>query len=279
MADFHGLAAASLRNDHLQMDYLTETGPRLVRMLLPGSDQNLLGESPDVTLDTGEGQYKLHGGHRLWAAPEKPGWSYVADDWPLAVSASENSVLLEQNNKDGFGFSIRMTLAPRSPSLQLTHTVTNNHASSIQFAPWAITILPLGGQAVLPANGSMPKVELWPYSLRNDGRLQRRENAVLVSAEPGPAYKMGAFLPGGVCAYQLGETLLVKRFETGPGSYPDNGCNVEVYANEHYIELETLAPLAKVLPGQSVSFKETWDLYTGEEAKDAIHDLLATVVL
>jgi hypothetical protein len=41
------------------------------------------------------------------------------------------------------------------------------------------------------------------------------------------------------------------------------GCNVEVYCNEWCIELETLAPLCRLEPGQFATHVETWELYGG----------------
>ena len=42
--DFHGMATRSLENEYLQLDYLVEAGPRLVRLFLTGSPVNLLAD-------------------------------------------------------------------------------------------------------------------------------------------------------------------------------------------------------------------------------------------
>lgn len=50
-----------------------------------------------------------------------------------------------------------------------------------------------------------------------------------------------------------GENLLAE--------YYDWGCSTESYCNDKFIELETLAPITKIAPGETVSHVETWNLY------------------
>ena len=78
--DFHGLPTRSLANDHVRLDYLAEAGPRLVRLFLAGSTDNLLAEAPDVHWPTPFGEYYLRGGHRVALAPEALELSYVPDN-------------------------------------------------------------------------------------------------------------------------------------------------------------------------------------------------------
>ncbi len=44
-------------------------------------------------------------------------------------------------------------------------------------------------------------------------------------------------------------------------AYPDEGCNVEVYTCAAYLELETLGPLAKLLPGQELVHEQHWQVF------------------
>jgi hypothetical protein len=68
--------------------------------------------------------------------------------------------------------------------------------------------------------------------------------------------------------------LLVKRFVPQPNlAHPDSGCNVEVYSNDEHLELETLAPLCRLEPGQCVTHVETWELYSEENAAQAPDDV------
>jgi hypothetical protein len=64
--------------------------------------------------------------------------------------------------------------------------------------------------------------------------------------------------------YWMDDVFFVKRFDasTDPKRYPDGGCNVESYCNDQFIELETLGPLTKLEPGDSIFHMETWEVYT-----------------
>ena len=44
-------------------------------------------------------------------------------------------------------------------------------------------------------------------------------------------------------------------------TYPDFGCSFETFTNNDFLEIETLGPLTKVLPGQTVEQVEHWGLY------------------
>jgi hypothetical protein len=49
------------------------------------------------------------------------------------------------------------------------------------------------------------------------------------------------------------------------GTYPDSGSNAEVYCDNNVIELETLGPLGRLAPGQSVLHTETWEFFDSLE--------------
>jgi hypothetical protein len=72
----------------------------------------------------------------------------------------------------------------------------------------------------------------------------------------------GIFDADGWGAYFSAGTLFVKRVAPIAGAhYPDFGCNFEVFTNPDFIELESLAPRVKLLPGESTSHTEIWSLY------------------
>ena len=54
----------------------------------------------------------------------------------------------------------------------------------------------------------------------------------------------------------------MKRSSADPTrTYPDFGCSFETFTNNDFLELETLGPLTKVLPGNTVEQVEHWGLY------------------
>ena len=87
--DFYGLPTRILSNQHLRLEFLAEAGPRIVRLSLAGSGENLMAEVPDIHWTTPYGEYYLRGGHRLWHAPEAVPRSSVPDNDSLTVEGRD----------------------------------------------------------------------------------------------------------------------------------------------------------------------------------------------
>lgn len=274
-ADFHGLRTGSLCNEHLRLDFLTEAGPRLVRLFRAGSDENLLADVFDFTVPTPWGDYAFLGGHRLWYAPEEMPRTYFPDLDGLTFEEFPDGVRLFRPAppQTGIAKSLEVRLVPDRPSLTLLHELRNDGGSPVELAPWALTQLPLGGMAVLPLAagpldppGLLPNRNfvLWPYTSLADDRLRLTETAILIRAEGRmPPLKMGcACLPGWMAYWRAG-VLFVKRFAHRVGAaYPDFGSSAESYCGDRFIELESLGPLVCLEPGQTVCHEETWELYS-----------------
>jgi hypothetical protein len=279
---FHGHPTRRLSTDFLTLDYLIDAGPRLVRLSLKGSDVNLLGEAPTVGWETPSGYYHLLGGHRLWASPEEPGITYAPDDSGLTVREIPSGVELAWEPKTGEGGIakfIRIEPENDRAAIQFVHRITNRFAYPVTYAPWAITVLPLGGTAYLPCppigEDFQPDraLVLWPYTRWNDPRLGLHEAGLTVRAEAAmPPIKVGAFSASGWTAYERDGVLLFKCFEPLVGEYSDMGCNVEIYCSDKVLELETLAPAMHLKPGQSTEFSEIWEIHTGEAVREVLED-------
>lgn len=273
MGDFHGLATGSLENEHLRLEYLLGAGPRLVRLFLSGSGENLLAEAPEMHWETPHGRYYLRGGHRLWHAPEAADRTYVPDDQGLQVEALPGGVRLSRPPEapTGIAKSIEARLHADRPGLTLVHRLQNCGAWAVELAPWAITQLPLGGWALLPQaqgpadrDGLQPnrRLALWPYTRLSDPRLRLDDDLLLVRASPDPQpLKLGLFTPPGWLAYLRAGMLFIKRFSALEWkTYPDMGCNAEVYCRDRFIELESLGPLERLEPGETAEHIETWEI-------------------
>ncbi len=85
MNDYYGLPTGRLENDLIAVDYLTEAGPRVVRLIPKALGENLLAEIPDAVLPSPHGPYHLYGGHRLWHAPEQSARTYVPEEGGLTA--------------------------------------------------------------------------------------------------------------------------------------------------------------------------------------------------
>ncbi len=273
---FHGLPTQTLENEHLRVDYCSQAGPRLVRLLLPGHPENLLAELPHHRHPTPYGEYRILGGHRLWQAPEDILRTYIPDNDGLTVEQTPQSARLTGPVEPltDLQKSIEIRLHPDRPALTLVHALTNRGAQPVECSPWSITQHPLGGQLILPqpvgplAPGSLlpnRQIVLWPYTRWEDTRLQMADDVVLLHARPDlPPCKLGYTNRAGWLAYLLQDVLFVKRFDPQPDlPHPDFGCNVETFCDNAFIESEIVAPLARLEPGQAATHTETWEFYTG----------------
>ncbi|MGE5603163.1 MAG: hypothetical protein ACM30E_08930 [Nitrososphaerales archaeon] len=280
-SSFHGLPTGSLTGRHLRLEYLEEAGPRIVHLSLLRPDgepgENLMAEVPDIGFSTPYGTFRLYGGHRLWHSPEAAPRSYIPDNEGCGIDRTENGVLLRGCVEAATGIrkSIDVALAADRAAVALTHRLENCGVWPVELAPWAITQLRLGGVAVFPQTttkldgpGLLPNrsLVLWPYARLADPRLSLHDDLYLISATPDAhPVKIGYMNRAGWAAYLVGGVLFIKRWSPCPDSqHVDFGCNCESYCNDRFIEVETVAPLARLEPGQSVTHVEEWELHRAD---------------
>lgn len=263
------LPSASIENDFLRLEYLTTTGPRIVGLFAKGVDGNLLAETPDVHWETPHGEYHLHGGHRLWTAPEDP--FYTCPENGLDVIEIADGVVLK-SPVDVSRLQKEISIRLDDSRVHLSHRVTWYGKEPIEIAPWGITQLRLGGMAVMPQakiEGLLPdrNLVLWPYTRIHEDRLDLQDDLVLLygKAKGNVACKIGNENRHGWIAYILEDALFIKRFtQVAGGNYPDMGCNVEAYVKDACLELETLGELKKLDPSESISHEEIWEVHRGD---------------
>jgi hypothetical protein len=288
--DYYSHPARTLSNEHLSLDFLTQAGPRIVRLSLAGSQENILAELPDMTLPTSYGDFHILGGHRLWHAPESMPRTYMPDDSGVTVEDLPDGVRLCQPTETATGITKTMEihLLPDRPSVTLVHTLQNDGLWPVNLAAWAITQLRLGGILVLPQfTGPTDKhnllsnrnIVLWPYTQLNDPRLQLFDDYILLYARSNlPPCKVGCFNPQGWIGYLIGNLFFVKHAAVKPGvAYPDRGCNIESYVCDTFIESETLGPMTRLEPGQATTHVENWEFYPGVYSPQSIEGIREVV--
>jgi hypothetical protein len=268
---YHGRPIRRLANEHLWLDVLAAAGPRIVRLGLAGSTQNLLAETPDAGWETPTGRYELFGGHRLWFAPEDPDRVAVPDGSGLRVDVEPDGIRLTGATEQPTGLvrSMAVRLMAGHAGVEVCHELRNTGDRPFQLAPWPISQLPLGGTVLLPQAAATVghalhpnrTLVLWPYTSWEDPRLRPRDGMVLLDASAGPSLKVGCFNDAGWVGYVRDGAVLIRRFEPQPGRlHPDLGCNVEVYIGDRFVELELLGPLAELPPSGSVTLVERWEI-------------------
>jgi hypothetical protein len=195
------------------------------------------------------------------------------DEDDLVVSESGRSLRLERlEPQSRLRKTMEIELATDRAALTIKHGLRNEGDEPVVQAPWAITILPLGGVAVLPQQrGPIGTSEflpnralvLWPYSSVCDRRLGLGDELVLVHAEPDASpFKIGYKNRAGWAGYLRAGVFVCKHFDPQlEREHPDFDSNVEVYCNDRLVELETLAPLSRLEPGAEAVHEERWELH------------------
>ena len=273
----------TLKNNFLQLEYLTNA-LRIIG-LTPSGKTNLLVEITDQDfppIPTSYGDFHMHGGHRLWHAPEAMPRTYVPETENLTVTDLPDGVLIEGQTEQGTGIrkQIEIHIAPDRPSVTVTHILINDGLWSVELAPWAISQFRLGGTVILPmpvGNADTAgllhnrQLSLWPYARIHDPRLTLGDEFILFQADALlPPFKIGYFSTHGWMAYWLDGVLFRKMFAVHPGlPYPDNNCNAEMYCNHQFVELESLGSLTRLAPGASVKHVETWEVELGADSLPA----------
>jgi len=258
-----------LSNGTVELLAPTTLGPRIVRYgFLDGPN-----EFHQYPAD--RESVPLFGGHRLWHAPEAHPRTYNPDAEPVTADLRSDGVRLVGPTDEDAGIEKAMTvrLSESGTTVEVRHELTNRGPWPIEFAPWGITVLEGGGTTVLPLEPQAPEdsllpdrsLQLWPYTSPGDDRLEFGDEHVLLTQETDrDALKIGTSGGEGWAAYVNDGRAFRKDFTHHSGeTYPDRGSAVEAYTDDTIMELETLAPLSTVEPGNSVSHTETWTLADG----------------
>ena len=267
--NFLGLECQPLENEQLRLLVTRTVGPRILSFGFKGGE-NLLAELPDVAINHADGVFHFYGGHRLWHAPEEPRRTYLPDDDPVEMTPSEQGIVVTQKAEvqTGIQKTLEIKLSGESAQVVITHRFTNEGLWTITCAPWAITQVKTGGTAILPQarqdTGVLPNrsLVLWPYTDMKNPNVQWGSSYILVDAKMESPFKVGFPNPRGWIGYWRNGVLFVKRAPYDANAeYYDFGSSSECYCNDQFLELETLAPISTIEPGETVSHVEMWELY------------------
>jgi len=261
-----------LTNGSMEIVATTAIGPRIIHCGFVGG-QNLFGVMQETKGLTGGDEWNLFGGHRLWHSPEEMPRSYSPDNGPVEFEPIEGGVRLTQPVEPTTGVQKEMIvrLSPSQDRVDISHRLTNHNVWDIELAPWALTVMAKGGQAIVPQpqgdfDSLLPNrtLTLWPYTNMSDPRLTWGEKYIRMRQDETMSRrcKFGLSAEDGWLAYLLRGDMFVKRFDYIPEvEYPDWGAAVELFTNDMILEAETLAPLSLLAPGQSAVHEERWYLF------------------
>lgn len=264
-----------LSNGKTELLVTTDVGPRIISYQTGGRG-NIFHVYDDQLGVTGETDWRIRGGHRLWLAPEDWILSYHVDNRPVTWKrngpAGELIIESLQNDPTPIRKTLGIELAAEGSSVTVRHTATNEGSSSRQMATWGLSVMRPGGLEIIPQPplGEHPHeilpnrgMVLWPYTDLSDPRWTFGTEYWLLRQEEGaPPTKIGLAHKQHWIAYLCEDLLFIKKFDHIPGeTYPDGGCNFETFTNSDMLEIESLSPLKTLLPGESVTHTEHWALF------------------
>jgi hypothetical protein len=244
-------------------------GPRVVSLRWRQGPELFAQLDPSLTLHHPDRPYVLHGGHRLWVAPEVPALTYAPDDAPCEISADGDGLVIEAA-ADTAGFAKRISIKPHNGGLDVEHRLTNAGPEPVQAAAWAITQVPLGGKATLPLGRRADadtyqadrRLVLWPYTELHDERISFDSDSAVVKATAGPRLKLGSGPAVDRLDYVRGTQRFTKTFDSAQGeqSWADLGAVAQVFCAQDCAELESLGPIVALEPGESTTHIECWSV-------------------
>jgi len=274
---YHGWRdAIRLRNRHCELVIVPSVG-RIMRFASPGG-ANLLWENSELRgkapSDPGRRKEWLnYGGDKLWPAPQER-WGWPPDPYldgsPWAARiAQDGSVSLTSRVSPltGLRFRRRIALRPDEAVADLVNTLTNAGAKPVEWGVWEIAQVDdpdSAGMARGRGRGFDDGYRAFPDGAPPADALIVLPDRIEARRSPARSYKIGANpSKGRLWAVKDGWKLAIAVPTKEPGSYPDGGCNVEIYSNPdplRYMELECLGPVRRIGPGKETTLRTSWTL-------------------
>ena len=268
-------------NGEIELIVTGDVGPRIIRFGFVGG-QNLFKEFPDQLGKSREEKFQLRGGDRVWKAPEDAVATWAPDNVPVEIQVTPAGLIAREPVEalTSLQKEIEISMAATGASVTVSHRIKNHSLFPLEFAPWALTMMAQGGVAVsgFPPRGRHPinleasnPLVMWAYTNMADSRWKFTKKYLILrqDANNSEAQKLGLFNADTWGAYLLHGEAFVKRTRADVSkTYPDFGCSFETFTNNEFLELETLGPMAKVLPGKTVEQVEHWAVFRNVQVKD-----------
>ena len=282
------------RGAPLRVGVVTDAGPRVAALHL-GDGPNLFAELSDVEASAGPGgpAVALHGGHRIWVAPETAERTYVDDDRPLDVTVSGTQVVASRVHE---GLRRTLTVRVADGAVLVDHELANEGDEPIRCASWGITQFPLGGTALLPL-GRQPRdpaglqasgaLTVWPYTDLADPRLRLGPGWAGLEGtphpdieDPGPELHHVKIGGDGFVGWvvHLRDGVLFTKWHDPPASGAhalDLGAIAQVYVDDRFAEVESLGTVSDLAPGSTRGHRERWEVTTVGDA--GLHEVASAL--
>jgi hypothetical protein len=199
-------------------------------------------------------------GSTFWTSPQKDwGWPppTEVDRSPYEVEAHGDAVTLTSGRHDALGIRVtkRFSVDRTRGGIELRYGIHNLSNAAKTYAPWEVSRVRSRGLTFFPtgawADGPLP--------------VQRCDRATWFSHDPSAhtedGEKSAADGSGGFVAHATEGHLFLKCFADVPPERlaPGQG-EIEIYANNRYVEVEVQGPYARIEAGACASWAVRWYL-------------------
>jgi hypothetical protein len=260
-----------IASSDIELIVTADVGPRVIHCGFVGG-QNVFKVFDEQAGQSGEAEWMIRGGSRIWIAPEDRIASYAPDNSPVEVEVNDNTLIATAPMEGAPRVRKQMTVRVEGRRAEIIHRVRNGALLPAEFAVWVLTVMAPGGTAVsgFPPRGTHPEdlapsnpLIMWPFTDLSDARWRLLKKYLVLHQDDAAIapQKLGHFNPNTWGAYFLNGDLFIKRSQADPSrEYPDFGCSFETFTNQDMLELETLGPLYRVAPGAWIEHTERWEL-------------------
>lgn len=249
-------------------------GIRITHLSFLGEENLLFVQPKELDAFSLPSGWRVHGGHRLWIAPESPA-NYYPDNDPIEYEVKGSTLSLTQKNDPLLSLVKRVDITLKGNGAEVTHRVLNTSDKKKRIALWGVTSMKAGGVIKIPLavreDGYDPNLHIsaWDYTNLSDDRLHFSREEIRMEQRPADRkLKIGVGHPSGPVTYENGGVVFKKIIPFYPThTYTDGGVSFEGFVSDYMVEVEGLSPLKNILPGKWASYKESWELYRKNEEK------------
>ncbi len=274
--EFNGLEAMEMTTSKARLVVITSMGPRIAHFGTRQGRNLLFWDYPGKYH---RGQWRLMGGHRIWATrpmADESEESYADDNGPCTVRVSARGLEVQGQSHPIFKIHKSMGIkVNEDDTFTIENRITNDSEMVWSGGIWSLTCtlpkantsygIPLGRAGewdifsiVIPrrwAGAQSTKV--------NDKALRYTEDCLILRPK-GIISKRMVQAPQGIMG-MTDPSEKISFIKHSPylegANYPWN-CNIAYYSGKgnFMVEMENMGPDQGVLPGGTISSKETWML-------------------
>ena len=271
---FAGKKAFEIKTEIFRMIIISEYGPRIASWGRVGGENLLFWNEKDL----GRGDWKLRGGHRVWAIrpdADESEDAYRPDNDPCEVKKIDASITIT-GHKDSIlqtRRGIRLEIAGDN-RIYVDNFITNAGDMLYSAGVWALTCtnpalkrsygIPLGDDSEWDCfNFVMFRKWAGHTSLINDPQISFTEGMLILTPQ-GIETKRMIEAPYGIMAMDAPDqdTTFVKKVDYNRAAQYPLGCNIAFYVapDNFMVEMESMGSEVTLKPGETVHSRETWVL-------------------